>query len=292
MMHEYFGIAWTAWSRFTRSAGRWASTWAGNRRARRAGLLIPHHTLSMIRGVIDLYRATGEKAFLERAEDYLAYCRENRIVSAVCPKGCRFSEQDEGCALADYVRRHTDDVRANRTAGLSEDAERTQVNQFFMNIPLPRIRPSGFRPSTSSGGSNGQGWEGASARKPRVLPLWGCWSLGPGRVLHRPPVRAAPGRESVSCASIDLPDLSARAGDRKRFPRLSKNRPDRARDRTMKYAIRLRVPAWAVGAAVKLNGKDAGAAAVDGASVLDRDGGRADRLDIAFGGVFAVSLAR
>ena len=39
-----------------------------------------HHSLSLCRGMIDLARVTGRKEYLDKVEDYLAWCREHRIV--------------------------------------------------------------------------------------------------------------------------------------------------------------------------------------------------------------------
>ncbi len=286
MMHEYFGHCLDGLVALYAAGGdRWALD-LGRKIAGRAGRTHhTHHTLSMIRGVIDLYRATGEKAFLDRAEDYLAYCRENRIVSGGLPEGMPISEQDEGCALADYVVVNLMMFEATGRRDYLEDAERTQVNHLFMN----QFHTGGFGHRAFAtdvvGGKKWQGWEGRfGSENPGCCSLWGCWSLGQAASFIVTRQGSAVDVNLYPSASIDLPDLAGRLEIESDFPRLSKIALTVHGDRTMKYAIRLRIPAWAVGAAVKLNGKDAGVAAVDGRIVLDREWRSGDRLDFAFGG--------
>ncbi len=286
MVHEYYGHCLDGLVALYEIGGdRWALDLARRIAVRVGRTPHTHHSLSMIRGVIDLYRTTGEKTFLERAEDYLGYCRESRIVSGGLPEEMPRSEQDEGCALADYVVVNLMMFEATGRPAYLEDAERTLVNHFFMN----QFHTGGFGHRQFApdviGGKKWQGWEGRfGSENPGCCSLWGCWALGQAASFI---VTRAGGAVDVNLypsASILLPDLSARLDMESDFPRMSKVALTVHGDKAAKYAIRLRLPAWAHGSAAKLNGKDAGAAAADGRIVLAREWRSGDRLDIAFGG--------
>ena len=286
MLHEYYGHCLDGLVSLYETGGDgWALDLARKIAARVGRTHHTHHSLSMIRGVIDLYRVTGEGTFLERAEDYLGYCRENRIASGGLPEGMPISEQDEGCALADYVVVNLMMFQATGRREYLEDAERTMVNHLFMN----QFHTGGFGHREFAadviGGKKWQGWEGRfGSENPGCCSLWGCWALGQAASFIVTRQGSAVDVNLYPCASIDLPDLAGRLDIESDFPRMSRAALTVHGDRTMKCAIRLRIPGWAAGAAVKLNGKDAGIAAVDGRIVLNREWRSGDRLDIVFGG--------
>ena len=110
--------------------------------------------------MIDLARVTGDKEYLKKAEDYLAWCRENQTVSGGLPEEMPKSEQDEGCGLADWVVVNLMMFQLTGDDRYVGDAEHTLVNHFFMN----QFRTGGFGHRSFSqeivGGKHWQGWDG------------------------------------------------------------------------------------------------------------------------------------
>jgi hypothetical protein len=302
MLHEFYGHAIDGLVRLYELGGdKWALDLAKKAAERTGRTGHTHHSLSMYRGVIDLYRATGERTFLDRAEDYLQWCRENRIASGGLPESMPKSEEDEGCALADYVVVNLMMFQATGKDAYVEDAERTLVNHFFMN----QFHTGGFGHRQYGtdviGGKQWQGWDGKfGSENPGCCSMWGGWALGQiGRYVV---TRNADGEGAIEinlypCAAVDLPELGARIEIESDFPRMSRASVTVHCDRPMKRALRFRLPAWAEGTAVKLNGKDVGGRAAHqgdagrpgesgpgGRIVLDREWRSGDRVEIEFGG--------
>jgi hypothetical protein len=241
----------------------------------------------MYRGVIDLYRTTGDRSFLDHVEDYLEWCKENRIVTGGLPEVMPKSEQDEGCALADYIVVNLMMFQATGKDGYIEDAEQTLVNHFFMN----QFHTGGFGHRLLAadiiGGKGWQGWGGQfGSENPGCCSLWGAWALGQiGQYI----VTRDGGVVDVNLypsAAVDISDLSARIEMESDFPRMSKAGLTIRCDKPLKFALRLRIPAWTEGATLKLDGKDWDRPARNGRAVIEREWRSGDRVEI----VFASSL--
>jgi len=284
MLHEFYGHCIDGLVRLYELGGdRWALDLAVKAGMRTGRTRHTHHSLSMYRGVIDLYRATGDRTFLDHAADYLQWCRENRIVTGDLPESLPKSYQDEGCALADYIVVNLMMFQVTGKDSYIEDAERTLVNHFFMN----QFHTGGFGHRLFAadviGGKGWQGWGGQfGSENPGCCSLWGDWALGQ---LGQYIVTQDSGTLEVNLypsATFDIPDLHARIEMESDFPRMSRASLTVHCDAPLKCAIRFRVPAWAEGATVKLNGKDSGRPAQNGRLVLDRKWLSGDRVEILF----------
>jgi DUF1680 family protein len=138
-----------------------------------------HHSLSMYRGVIELALLKHDKALLEKAEDYLKWCRENRTVTGGLPEGMPKSDQDEGCGFADYVVTNLMMHRATGNDLYLSEAENTLVNHLLMC----QFSTGGFGHRQFGqeimGGKLWQGWGGAfGSENPGCCSIWGQWALG------------------------------------------------------------------------------------------------------------------
>lgn len=284
MLHEFYGHCLDGLVRLYELGGdRWALELAEKAAARTGRTHHIHHSLSMYRGVIDLYRVTADRSFLDHVEDYLRWCRENRIVTGGLPEGMPRSEEDEGCALADYVVVNLMMFQATGLDSYIDDAERTLVNHFFMN----QFHTGGFGhrafASDVIGGKEWQGWGGQfGSENPGCCSMWGAWALGEtgGYIVTR-----KDGDIEVNLypsAVIEIPDLRARLDIESDFPRMSRVSLTIHCDGPIGRAIRLRIPAWAIGAAVKLNGIDQSITPENGRIVLARRWSSGDRIEIAF----------
>jgi hypothetical protein len=304
MLHEFYGHVIDGLVRLYELGGdTWALDLAKEAAGRTGRTSHTHHSLSMYRGVIDLYRATGDRSLLDRAEDYLRWCRENRIASGGLPEGMPSSEEDEGCALADYIVVNLMMFQATGKGVYVEDAERTLINHFFMN----QFHTGGFGHrqygTTVIGGKKWQGWGGKfGSENPGCCSMWGAWALGQiGRYIVTQDGDGGGGDRGggaievnlYPCAAVELPESGARVEIESDFPRMGRASVTVHCDQPMRRAIRFRVPAWAEGTAVKLNGTplsgppEAGRPEESGRSgrlVLDREWRSGDRVEFVFGG--------
>ncbi len=286
LLHEFYGHCVDGLVLLYRYGGDpWALDLAKKAAALMGRTAHAHHSLSMYRGVLDLYAVTGDRALLDRVEDYLRWLRELRIVTGGFSESLPSYNEDEGCALADYVVVNLMMFQATGKDLYIEDAEHTLVNHFFMN----QFSTGGFGHRAYApdivGGKQWQGWEGAfGSENPGCCSIWGPWGLGQaGQFIVTRDGRAVEVNLYPE-ASIELPDLAARieiAGD---FPRMSRAELAVRCDRPEKFALRLRVPGWAAGTTVTLNGKEFPATTTGGRIVIDRKWRSGDRIGLVFKG--------
>ena len=255
-LHEFYGHCLDGLvALFEQGGDRWALD-AAERIAAHAGRTShTHHSLSLCRGLVDLAVATGKREYLDKAEDYLAWCRENRSVSGGLPEAMPISEQDEGCGLADWVVVNMMMARATGEDRYVDDAENTLVNHLFMN----QFHTGGFGHLSFTqdivGGKMWQGWEGRfGSENPGCCSLWGTWALGQaGRYV------VTEGDDTVFVnlypeAAVDLPGKGVRLEISSDFPRLSRVRIRVISTEGRKFALALRIPAWAEAAEVSCGG--------------------------------------
>ena len=240
-----------------------------------------HHSLSLYRGVLALYDTTGDPSYLAATRDYLAWCKENRLVDGGVPESMPRSEQDEGCALADYVVLNLMLFASTGEDPCVDEAENTLVNHFCMN----QFHTGGFGHrgygAEVVGGKLWQGWQGKfGSENPGCCSLWGAWALGEtGRYV----ITKAPAGYEINLyaqASVAYPGVRFdMSGD---FPRMTHCRIALALLRPQRFALRLRVPAWAQGMQLSLNGQPI-AAERDGARLLvERRWKSGDALEVTF----------
>jgi hypothetical protein len=245
-----------------------------------------HHSLSLYRGMVDLHRVTGDPDCLARARDYLSWCAENRIVTGGLPEAMPSSPQDEGCALADYVVLNLMMFAATGKDWFLHDAEHVLVNHFFMNqFHTGGFGHRGFAEDVI-GGKGWQGWDGKfGSENPGCCSLWGQWALGQVG-------RYAVTRRGRACevnlfaeVTVEFPEDGLKiaiAGD---FPRMSEAKITFVAAGSGDFAVRLRVPLWAGGMAVRLNGSPVETALDDGFRVvIDRSWSTGDVLSVNFTG--------
>jgi len=174
-LHEFYGHCLDGLVALYEQGGdRWALDLA-KRLAKNAGRTgHTHHSLSLCRGLIDLACVTGDKEYLKKVEDYLAWCRENQTASGGLPEEMPKSEQDEGCGLADWVVVNLMMFQLTGEDRYLDDAEHALVNHFFMN----QFHTGGFGHRTFAqeivGGKCWQGWGGKfGSENPGCCSLWG-----------------------------------------------------------------------------------------------------------------------
>ena len=269
-LHELGGDAWALdlAKRIAHLAGRTSHT---------------HHSLSLYRGVIDLYRVTKDAGLLEKAEDYLKWCRDSRIVTGGLPENMPAYYQDEGCALADYLVVNLMMFRATGRDDFLEDAERVLVNHLFMN----QFVTGGFGHRLFApdiiGAKGWQGWDGRfGSENPGCCSLWGQWGLGQaGRYIITRQGNAAE-VNLFAAADVGLPDIGTRLEIRSDFPAMKAAVITVRCDRPAKFELRLRRPAWAEGISVKVNGKEVEAGPPGSRITMERTWKSGDKVEMTF----------
>lgn len=247
LLHEFYGHCLDGLIALYEQAGdRWALDLA-ERLAPHAGRTPhTHHSLSLMRGLVDLARVTGKREYLVPVDDYLAWCRENRTVTGGLPEAMPYSEQDEGCGLADWIVVNLMMAQLTGEDRYVDDAEHTLVNHFFMN----QFHTGGFGHLTFTqevvGGKLWQGWDGRfGSENPGCCSLWGAWALGQA---GRFAVTESDDTIFVNLypeAEISLPGKNARLEISGDFPRMNKVRARVISAKPRSFAVALRIPAWA-----------------------------------------------
>lgn len=270
LLHEFYGHCLDGLVALSGQGGDgWALELAKRLGARAGRTAHTHHSLSMVRGLIDLARAANDPAFLAKAKDYAAWCRSARAVTGGLPEAMPLSPQDEGCALADWIVVNLMLYQASGEESYLDAAEHTLVNHFAFN----QFVTGGFGHRSFGrevlGGKNWQGWEGRyGSENPGCCSIWGAWALGwAGRSI----VTSAGSEASIHlypAAEIDLPGQGLRLSLESDFPRQSRARIRVQAQRGGEAVLALRIPAWAEGLEVRR----------DGAPVREKPEGRRLRL--------------
>jgi DUF1680 family protein len=255
-LHEFYGHCLDGLVALYEQGGDQWSLDLAKRLAKNAGRTEhTHHSLSLCRGLIDLARVTGDKQYLQRAADYLAWCRENQLVTGGLPEGMPSSPQDEGCGLADWLVVSAMMFQLTGDDRYLDDAEHTLVNHFFMN----QFHTGGFGHRTFSqeivGGKHWQGWEGQfGSENPGCCSLWGAWAMGQ---LSRYVVTETGDTISVNLyptAQIVIPNRGVRLDISGDFPRMTKAHIRVVCETPQTFALALRIPPWADSMTVECNG--------------------------------------
>jgi hypothetical protein len=283
-LHEFYGHCIDGLVALYAQAGdRWALD-AAERIAAHAGRTEhTHHSLSLMRGLVDLAEATGKREYLDRVEDYLAWCRESRSVTGGLPEAMPVSEQDEGCGLADWIVVNMMMAAATGQARYVDDAEHTLVNHFFFN----QFHTGGFGHLSFGqevvGGKRWQGWGGRfGSENPGCCSLWGMWALGQA---GRYAVTESGDTVFVNLyaeADVALPEKGARLEIRGDFPRMSEARVRVACAEPRRFTLALRVPAWVEAAEVWCGGERVQTPVRGGRALISRAWAGTTDVDIAF----------
>ena len=243
-----------------------------------------HSSLSMYRGLVDLYNVTADPDTLKRVEDYLDWVRGSRIVTGGIPENMPLWNQDEGCALADYVQLNLMVFAATGNDAYLEDAENTLLNHFFMN----QFHTGGFGTLSFGtpgivGGKTWQGWGGKfGSETPGCCSLWGQWGLGNVAQYIFTRYDDALEVNLYPAAEVAFPDLDLKLSMKSDFPRMHQAALTITTQRKEPLELRLRVPRWAEEMVVDVNGVKADAQRHDGRLVVRRAWHSGDVVRIQF----------
>jgi len=223
-VHEFYGHCLDGLVKLYELGGDpWALDLAERIGARAGRTSHTHHSLSLYRGVIDLFRVTGDTRLLDKAADYLKWCRECRIVTGGLPENMPSYYQDEGCALADYLVVNLMMFSATGKDEFLDDAEHVLVNHFFMN----QFHTGGFGHRLfGREGMAGLGrpvWE----RESRLLLYLGAVGPRAGRAVYRHPAGRSRRNQSLSGSRSGAAGPRCEARDQERFPGDEPGCPDR-----------------------------------------------------------------
>jgi len=242
-----------------------------------------HSSLSMYRGMMGLHNLTGNDDYLRRTLDYLDWVRSVGSVTGGMPEVMPEYREDEGCALADYVIVNLKVFAATGRDEFLDEAENTLVNHFSMN----QFHTGGFGHRAFAqqviGGKDWQGWGGKfGSENPGCCSFWGQWALG--NVSSYIATRLADTIEInlYPTAEIEFPELGARIGIRSDFPRMRHTSFAVSINRDQQLDFSFRVPRWADGATVALNGVDISPRRVDRRMILRREWRSGDQLEVSF----------
>jgi len=271
-LHEFYGHCIDGFVALYEQAGdRWALEAAERIGAHAGRTPHTHHSLSLMRGLVDLARVTGKREYLDRVEDYMAWCRENRTVTGGLPEAMPASEQDEGCGLADWIVVNMMMGQATGQTRYFDDAEHTLVNHFFFN----QFHTGGFGHLSFGqeviGGKRWQGWEGRfGSENPGCCSIWGAWALGQAGRLVVTESDDAVFVNLYPQADIVLPEKGVRLEITGDFPRLNEVRIRLESAEPRHLTLALRVPAWAETAQVKCDGEPVDSSVTGGRVLLSR----------------------
>lgn len=255
-VHEFYGHCLDGLVRLYELGGdAWALNLAQQIGARAGLTAHTHHSLSMYRGELALYRLTGNEEYLRRTVAYLEWVRSRRAVTGGMPEFMPEYHEDEGCALADYVVVNLMVFAATGRDEYLDEAENTLVNHFFMN----QFHTGGFghRGYTQEivGGKDWQGWEGKfGSENPGCCSLWGQWGMANvGQYI----VTRHGGTWEVNLypsAEISSSETGTRLSIESDFPRMRRVSLKVYPNKVRTFSVSLRLPAWAEGASVTING--------------------------------------
>ncbi|MBN1893375.1 glycoside hydrolase family 127 protein [bacterium] len=132
-----------------------------------------HGYLSSLRGILDLYRLTGDKKYLRTVE---TGCRDildsgNLLLQGAVPEAFKPEmKRTEGCTEADWLRLNLVLWQATENPEYADRAERTLFNEFAMN--QFDTGDFGHRVLSADGVASGTGGEGAGTAR-----AWWCCTL-------------------------------------------------------------------------------------------------------------------
>ena len=283
-MHEFYGHCVDGLVRLHQLGGDpWALDLATRIGSRAGRTHHTHHSLSMYRGVMDLYRVTGNEDYLRRTLNYLDWVRSVRCVTGGVPESMPEYHEDEGCALADYVIVNLQVFAATGRDEFLDEAENTLANHLFMN----QFHTGGFGHRAFAqdvvGGKDWQGWEGKfGSENPGCCSLWGQWALG--NVSSYIATRSGDTIEINlhPTASIEFPEPGVQIRIESDFPRMRQASLIISVNRSREMDFRFRVPQWADGATVALNGSKISPRRSDRRMILRRKWYTGDQLDVRF----------
>jgi len=236
-----------------------------------------HGYLTSLRGVMDLYRATGDQRLLQQciaAWQDIASSRDLLITGGVPEGWSPNKHRTEGCAEADWVRLNLALWKATGETKYLSMAERAIFNELAINQFA--TGDFGHRVYTETG------LPAAGA-----VRAWWCCTLHGLRCF--PDVQTSAFREKGDGLFFDLPidgrvetaSLSAVARSMLADNGTVEIRVTTAQNRPVRF--RIRRPEWAANMTTRLNGATHNSAAEDGYQVIERTWAAGDTVEIDYG---------
>ncbi len=234
-----------------------------------------HGYLTSLRGVMELHSATGDVRFLKQCEtawDDISASTDALITGGVPEGWSPNNHRTEGCAEADWVRLNLQLWKATENAKYLETAERAVFNEPVFNQFA--TGDFGHRVYTDTGFGSG------AAR------AWWCCTLHGLRAF--PDIETSAFRDADKALRYEMPvngsietaDLSAVAKSS-----LGEDGTVRIRITAAKptpVALRVRIPVWAEGVHVELNGAMSHAVATGGYATVERVWKAGDALTLRY----------
>lgn len=235
-----------------------------------------HGLLSSLRGMLELYRQTGDKRLLQRVEESWAKLSASGNVSVTGTVAEYLepeSRRDEGCSVADWLRLSLALWRETQNPRYIDAAERSWFNGFAMN-QLPS-------------GDFGHVYFSENGFDRGADRAWWCCTLHGLRSF--PAVAEAAFRESGGALLYELAVDASVASNGLRLRASAKLEVDAAAELTIEEApaaartIGVRKPAWADELQFSINGNSAAANQREGYALFERVWKPADRLRVSYG---------
>jgi hypothetical protein len=238
-----------------------------------------HSYLVGLRGMMDLYFATGKRDYLEFAVGFWDKAlRESMWVSGGISEQNTFGYEirDETCSVADWFRLSLALWRATGDGKYLDVAEHTLINHLYFD----QEHSGGFCTYRSIGDDH----------RTRDFVAWFCCSMhGLRGLLDAVSHIYAHGEDRVdvnlyvpSVADIDLEEGTVRIRQVGEYPSEAGARIELGPEKTMRFTLRARVPAWTDSAEVILNGSRIPVEAENGRVSVERRWERGDGLEVRF----------
>ena len=222
-----------------------------------------HGFLSSLRGLVELARVSGQRRYLDQAEQEWQSIVDsgNLLVQGAIPEAFLPSiERDEGCSQGDWIRLGLDLWRETGNVAYLEHAERTLFNEFSLNqfasgdFGHIKLRDTGVGPETTR--------------------AWWCCTLHGLRTF--PAIEQSVFRFSDATIYYDLPVDGTFDDDGFRITAKSALETDGtitisiegAADTATRLAVRL--PSWAKSISVNIENEPQEARAIDGYVRIER----------------------
>ena len=230
-----------------------------------------HGLLSSLRGILELYRETGDAQWLRQVEEAwskLAASGNVAVTGTVCEYLEPAMHRDEGCSVADWLRLSLALWRETQKPRYIAAAERSWFNGFAMN--------------QFAGGDFGHVYFNANGFAGGADRAWWCCTLHGLRAF--PAVAEAAFRETEDALLYEFAVDAAVASGGLRVRAAAGLDIDSTVELEIEAApaepraIGVRIPAWANDAALAVNGNPAAATREDGYALLERVWAAGDRL--------------
>ena len=235
-----------------------------------------HGYLTSVRGVLDLYHATGDARFLEQCEAAWQDVADSKdlLITGGVPEGWSPNgHRTEGCAEADWVRLNLGLWKTTGDSKYLSMAERATFNELAFN-------------QYATGDFGHRVYSDTGLPAAGAVRAWWCCTLHGLRCF--PDVQTSAFRAKDGGLRYELPidgrietaALSATAQSSLARDGMVRIEITKAEDGTA--SLRLRVPAWADGIAIQLNASLANSPVESGYASLERTWSAGDVIEVKY----------